>query len=224
MFPDPGYVFLVNRGPVAEWDFILVRPKKNDKYVPGKSYYLSFDIPAAQEVPDPASRYASILDLPAFDPTSVAGLIRNPPQNVTPIFFVRYLRKFYGPLKRIKVNRKSGSEAIDSLQWAPYGDDSSIYEFAEEDLPKYKLDKVSYRHPNPDDEPIARNPIYLLTGPVTAVRSERTHDRLSPAELAEWYLRWRGMPSVPEDLLKVFRTRSGPSRRPDARNHSPALP
>ncbi len=53
LFPDPGYVFLVNRGTVVEWDFILLRPKKNDKYYPGKSFYLSFDIPFPLETAAP---------------------------------------------------------------------------------------------------------------------------------------------------------------------------
>jgi energy-coupling factor transporter ATP-binding protein EcfA2 len=206
LFPDPGYVFLVNRGQVLEWDFIIVRPKKNDKYYPGKSFYLSFDIPFALETAFPNCNFASVLDVSVFDPAAVNGIIRSPSQNVLPVFYVRYLRKLFGPLKRVKLNRKSGGEALDSIQWAPYGDDHSVYEFAEEELAKYRLEKHTYRHSNPDDEAVGRTPIYMLTGHVQTAKSEKAHDRLSASDLAEWFLRWRDMPAVPENLIKVFRT------------------
>ncbi len=206
LFPDPGYVFLVNRGQVFEWDFILVRPKKNDKYYPGKSFYLSFDIPFQLETVNPDCKYASVLDVPVFDPAAVNGIIRSPIQNVTPVFYARHQLKYYGPLKRVKVNRKSGGEALDSIQWSSYSDDHSVYEFAEEELYKHRLERHTYRHVNPDNEGVARAPIYLLTGPVLTAKSEKAHDRLSAAELAEWYLRWREMPAVDEKLIKVFRT------------------
>ncbi len=206
LFPDPGYVFLVNRGNVFEWDYILVRPQKNDKYYPGKSFYLSFNIPNPLEMVTSDCRYATVLDVPVFDPAAVNGIIRSPSQNVTPIFYARCQRKYFGPLKRVKVNRKSGGEGIDSIQWAPCGDDHSVYEFAEDDLPKYRLERHSYRHSNPDDEDVARTAMFILTGPVLTAKSDKVHDRLSPAELAEWYLRWREMPDVPENLLKAFRT------------------
>jgi energy-coupling factor transporter ATP-binding protein EcfA2 len=206
LFPDPGYVFLVNRGQVFEWDFILVRPKKNDKYYPGKSFYLSFDIPLPLETVAADCKYASVLDVSVFDPAAINGIIRTPIQNVTPVFYARYQRRYFGPLRRVKVNRKSGGEAIDSIQWASYSDDHSVYEFAEEELPRYRLERHVYRHANPDDEGVARSPLYLLTGPVLTAKSDKAHDRLSAAELAEWYLRWREMPMVDEKLIKVFRT------------------
>lgn len=205
LFPDPGYVFLVNRGSVVEWDWILLRPKKNDKYVPGKSFYLSFDIPNPLEQPRPEDRVASVLDVPAFDPAAPTGLIRSPAQNVLPVFYARHNRRLYGPLKRLKVNRKTGGDAIDSLQWAPLAEDSSVYEFGEDDLPRYGLSKVQYRHENPDDELVGRAPIYLLTGPVTTAKSDRAHDRLSESELAEWFLRWRDLPEIPEGVMKTFK-------------------
>ena len=205
LFPDPGYVFLVNRGAVLEWDFILVRPKKNDKYYTGKSFYLSFDIPNALEVGGFDCKYASVLDVPVFDPAGMTGIIRSPIQNVTPVFYVRYQRKYYGPLKRVKVTRKSSSEVIEQIQWAPYAEDSSVYEFSDDDLTRLRIEKHTYRHPNPDDEPIARNPIYLLTGPVLTAKSDKAHDRLSASELAEWYLRWRNMPILDDEIMKTFR-------------------
>ncbi len=205
LFPDRGNIFLVNRGQVLEWDFVLVRPKPNMQYYPGKSYYLSFDFPAALETAPPDCKYASVLDVPVFDPAAVNGIIRTPAQNVTPVFYARYQRKLFGPLRRVKVNRRSGSDAIDSIQWAPLGDDHTVYEFTEEELPKHKLERLTFRHPNLDNEAVAANPIYLLSGPVLTAKSDKVHDRLSPAELAEWYLRWRDMPEVPDNLMKVFR-------------------
>jgi energy-coupling factor transporter ATP-binding protein EcfA2 len=206
LFPDPGYVFLVYRGQAVEWDFVLVRPERNEKYYPGKSKYLSFAMPTVLEAVPPDCKYASVLDVPAFDPTAINGVIRAPAQNVTPVFYARAQRKLFGPLKRVKVNRRSDGEAIDSIQWAPYGDDSSVYEFAEEDLARHRLERHAYRHANPDDEAVARNPIYLLTGPVLTAKSDKAHDRLSPAELAEWFLKSQALPAVPENLIKTFRS------------------
>ena len=48
-------------------------------------------------------------------------------------------------------------------------------------------------------------PIRLLAGPVWKVTSTRVHDRLSDAQLAEWYLRCE-IGDVPEPLLKTLRT------------------
>ncbi len=205
LFPDPGYVFLVNRGSVVEWDWIIVRPKKNDKYVPGKSFYLSFDIPNPIEHAGPETRVASVIDVPNFDPAAPSGLIRTPIQNPLPVFYARHNRRLFGPLKRVKVNRKAGSDVIDSIQWAPLSEDSSIYEFGEDDLPRYGLTKLQYRHDNPDDEPVGRSPIYVVAGPVTTAKSDRAHDRLSPQELAEWFVRWRELPEIPESLMKTFK-------------------
>jgi energy-coupling factor transporter ATP-binding protein EcfA2 len=206
VFPDRGNIFLVNRGQVLEWDFLLVRPKENLQYYPGKSYFLSFDFPNALETVSTDCKYASVLDVSVFDPAAVNGIIRTPSQNVTPVFYARFQRKLFGPLRRVKVNRRSGSDAIDSIQWAPLGDDHTVYEFAEEELAKHKLERHTFRHPNLDNEAVAANPIYLLSGPVLTAKSDRVHDRLSPSELAEWYLRWREMPEVPENLMKAFRT------------------
>ncbi len=206
LFPDPGYVFLVNRGEVIEWDFILVRPKRNDKYYQGKSYYLSFDIQTNLESVLPDFKVASVLDVTTFDPAAVNGLIRLPGQNVSPVFYVRHQLRYYGPLKRVKVNRRPGGDGLDSIQWTSFSEDHSVYEFAESDLAKHKLERLTFKHENRDDEAVARNPIYLLSGPVMTARSEKAHDRLSAADLAEWYLRWREMPMVDEKLIKVFRT------------------
>jgi energy-coupling factor transporter ATP-binding protein EcfA2 len=206
IFPDRGNIFLVNRGQVLEWDFVLVRPKPNMQYYPGKSYYLSFDFPNALETAPADCKYAGVLDVPVFDPAAVNGIIRTPAQNATPVFYARFQRKLFGPLRRVKVNRRSGSDAIDSIQWAPLGDDHTVYEFTEEELPRHKLERHTFRHPNPDNEAVAANPIYLLSGPVLTAKSDKVHDRLSPSELAEWYLRWREMPEVPENLMKVFRS------------------
>lgn len=203
VFPDPGYVFLVNRGNVVEWDWILVRPKKNDKYVPGKSFFLSFDIQSPYEYIGPDTKVASVLDVPGFDPANSS--IRTPTQNVLPVFFARSAGKLFGPLKRVKVNRKPGSEAIETIQWSPLGEDSSVYEFGEEELTRYGLKKITYRHPNPDDEVVARDPIMLVIGQVLSARSSRAHDRLPAQELAEWFVRLRNILDVPEEVLRKFR-------------------
>jgi hypothetical protein len=208
-FPNPGYVFLVNRGELNAWDFVRLRPVQNVRYKhvnPRECFFITRAAPAVMEVPAADCHCAVILDVTLFDPAASASLIRRPKQNVTPVFFVRNAQqKIFGPLRRVQVNR-SGDVAPDSIQWSALGKDNIFYEFTAEDLKRRNLQLVSYKHPEPDLNQVVNEPIELLVGPVLTATSDKAHDRLPPAELAEWYLRWRDQPEVPDGVLKTLRT------------------
>ncbi len=47
-FPNPGYIFLVNRGELTAWDFVRIRPGLNKKYKNAslrECYYISMSTP-----------------------------------------------------------------------------------------------------------------------------------------------------------------------------------
>jgi hypothetical protein len=207
-FPNPGYIFLVNRGELRAWDYVRIRPLPNLRYKdanPRECYFIARATPPVLEDADDC-RCAVLLDVPAFDPARADSVLRSPRQNVTPIFYARNAQgRMFGPLRRVQVNR-TGEETLDSIQWAPAGRDSLVYEFTAEDLTKQDLQLLSYEHPESGLNEVVHRPIHLLAGPVLTATSGRPHDRLAPAQLAEWYLRWRDLPEVPEELLKTFRT------------------
>jgi hypothetical protein len=208
-FPNPGYVFLVNRGELNAWDFVRLRPVQNVRYKhinPRECFFITRAAPAVMDVPAADCHCAVILDVTLFDPAASASLIRRPKQNATPVFFVRNAQqKIFGPLRRVQVNR-SGDVAPDSIQWAAVGKDNIFYEFTADDLKRRGFQLVTYKHPEPDLNQVVKEPIELIIGPVLSATSEKAHDRLPPAELAEWYLRWRDQPEVPESILKTLRT------------------
>jgi hypothetical protein len=208
IFPNPGYIFLVHRGELRAWDFVRIRPMQNARYKhanPRECYYIARSTPQPLDTPDDV-RCAVVLDVPLFDPGRSDGTIRNPRQNATPVFFVRNSGgRLFGPLRRAQVNR-TGNETLDSIQWVPASKDSLIYEFTADDLKKQGLQLVTYEHPESELNEVVHHPIHLVAGPVVTATSVRPHDRLAPAQLAEWYLRWRDLPEIPEDLVKTFRT------------------
>lgn len=212
VFPDPGYVFLVNRGVLREWDWVLLHPQRNEKYTPGKSQYLAFETPTlvkdatSDAVVPYDTRIASVLDVNSFDPHEPKGVIRNPHQNVLPIFFTRVGKKIYGPLRRVALHRKIDVlGVIDSIEWEPYGSSNELSEFAEDQLGQYKLELRTYIHENPDDEFVARNPIHVLLGPVLTAKSDKMHDRLPQQKLIDWFVEWSKMTPIPNDVLKTLR-------------------
>jgi hypothetical protein len=206
-FPNPGYIFLVNRGELSGWDYVLLRPDLNRRYKhqnQRECYYIARGTPTALEAVGD-SRFAVLLDVPAFDPLTATSVLRNPLQNVTPAFFVRNAAgKIFGPLRRVQVSR-GGTEALEAIQWAACREDSVIYEFTLEGLGRQGIRLVTYEHPEPELNDVVRRPIRLLIGSVLAATSEKMYDRLSEAQLADWFLRFRELPEVPEDLLKTLK-------------------
>ena len=209
VFPNPGYIFLVNRGELTAWDYVRIRPVENARYKhanPRECYYIARGTPQVLDIPSTPCNFAVVLDVAGFDPVTAGSQIRNPSQNVTPWFFVRNAQqRIFGPLRRLQLSR-TGLETLDGIQWAPWREDSVVYEFSAETLKKQGLKIETYSHPESDLNEVVRRPIHLLIGSVLTAVSEKVYDRLSDAQLAEWYLRWSDVPDVPEALLKAFRT------------------
>src|SRR5262249_34875618 len=84
-FPDPAYVFLLKRGSLVAWDYVRLRPSHNYQHTEGKARYISGP-PLMLEEPGPDHRFATLLEVRSFDPVTTPSLLRNPVQNVTPIF------------------------------------------------------------------------------------------------------------------------------------------
>src|SRR5687768_15700278 len=52
-FPNAGYIFLVNRGELAAWDFVRIKPGTNKKYKNAnlrECYYIAMSTPEALDV------------------------------------------------------------------------------------------------------------------------------------------------------------------------------
>ena len=110
-FPNPGGIFLVNRGECRVWDYVVTTPRTNEQYKNKNfrdCYYVAF---GGTEPYDPAPdqcKVAVVLDVPNFNIITSDNVIRNPSQNVTPIFFIRDdQHRIFGPLKRTLVQLDS---------------------------------------------------------------------------------------------------------------------
>lgn len=208
LFPNPGYIFLVNRGELTSWDFVRIRPDLNKKYRNAslrECYYVAMSTPAVLDGPTPDLPVAIVLEVVNFDPMGTSNVIRNPAQGVTPVFFVRNVQqKIYGPLLRTQVVR-SRMDTIDAIHWEPCNKEGIVYEFSPDDLKKLNINQVAYEHPEKELNQVVEQTFTLLAGPVYSATSSKAYDRLPDPQLAEWYLRWREMPEVPEDLIRAFR-------------------
>jgi energy-coupling factor transporter ATP-binding protein EcfA2 len=204
-FPNPGAIFLVNRGDRHVWDWVIITPKVNELYRNSKlrdCYYIGLGIPEIYE-PDSDVRVASVIDVPHFNIQNPENIIRRPHQSVTPLFFIRDdYQRMYGPLLRTQVVLDS-TERLEAIHWVPWGGES-VYEFTQERLNLAGCKLVSYQHPDPPNEVVQR-PIHFLTGPVSRVTSVRVHDRISDSQLAEWYFKSQGIAGVPDELLKTLK-------------------
>ncbi len=207
-FPNPGYIFLVNRGELTAWDFVRIRPGLNKKYKNAslrECYYISMSTPQILEGFTADLPVAMLIEVANFDPQTTSSVIRNPQQGVTPVFFVRNVQqRIYGPLLRTQVTR-SRMDTLDAIQWEPCGKDGIIYEFSLEDLKRHGIQLLNYEHPERELNQVVEQPFTLLAGPVSTATSSKSFDRIPEAQLAEWYLRWKDMPEVPEELTQVFR-------------------
>ncbi len=103
-FPNPGAVFLMNRGSLKTWDFISLRPRQNERYKDASErdcYFIPARQPELITSPSQLERVAVILDAPSFDLEGTARQILTPRHNVTPYFFVQKNQTIYGPLVRV---------------------------------------------------------------------------------------------------------------------------
>src|SRR5262245_335726 len=201
-FPNPGAVFLLNRSDRRVWDFVVIAPKQNEQYKNRSlrdCYFIGVGTPEPFDPPADQARVASVLDVPHFNIQNPENVVRRPHQNVTPLFFIRDdLQRVYGPLQRTQLVR-DGMDRIDAIHWAAFSGES-VYEFTLERLAQAGCKLVSYQHPDAPNEVVQR-PIHFLVGPVSRVSSVRVHDRISDAQLAEWYFKTQGNADVPENVL-----------------------
>ena len=208
-FPNPGYIFLVNRGELTAWDFVKIKPGLNKKYKNAslrECYYIAMSTPEVLDASAPELPVAMLIEAANFDPQTTSNIIRNPTQGVTPIFFVRNAQhRIFGPLVRTQIVR-GRTDAIDAIHWEPYGKDGILYEFTLDELAKQSVKLVNYEHPEKELNQVVEQPFAMLAGPITKATSSRAFDRIPDAQLAEWFLRYRDMPEVSDDLIRVFRT------------------
>src|SRR5262245_27271015 len=208
-FPNPGYIFLVNRGELTSWDFVRIKPGLNKKYKNSslrECYYISMSTPQVLEGASPDLPAALLIEVANFDPSHTASVIRNPQQGVTPVFFVRNVQqRIYGPLLRTQVVR-TRMDTLDAVHWEPVGKDGIIYEFSIDELKRQNIQHLTYEHPEKELNQVVEQPFSLLAGPILSVTSTKAFDRIPDAQLSEWYLRWREMPEASEDLIRVFRS------------------
>src|SRR6476620_1219824 len=69
-FPNPGYIFLVNRGELAAWDFVKIKPGLNKKYKNAslrECYYIAMSTPEALDATAADLPVAVLLDVTNFD-------------------------------------------------------------------------------------------------------------------------------------------------------------
>jgi|GEM_PF-2147545 len=208
-FPNPGAIFLTARGDLNVWDYILVRPTNNLKYSnasPRDCFFIPRRAPTPLDVPPSDCRFAVLLDVPFFDPVETSGLIRNATQGVTPLFFVRDLnQKIFGPLTRVRTIRTE-YDTLSAIQWAPYGEDSVIYEFTAETLWSKDLKIVKYEHPDGNLNEVLKEPINMIVGPVLTATSSKAYDRVPEIQLADWYGRWQNLEEYAEPVHKFFKS------------------
>ncbi|MBX7104052.1 MAG: hypothetical protein K1X57_08215 [Gemmataceae bacterium] len=208
-FPNPGYVFLVNRGDLRGGDFVRVQPSENIQK-PYKMTDCAFVIKGMVTPVDPAGlRVATVLEVPGFEPDG-EPVIRRPEQSVTPLFFVRNGTKTYGPLRREQLLTGANEGIYEALHWSAAGRDHVFYEFSSQSLKQLGLTEMTYT-PAPVAEvynEVIRKPFHLLLGPVDRVTSSHPHDRLPEALLAEWYLKTQKIEDVPPEVVQRLRSSS----------------
>lgn len=208
-FPNPGYVFLVNRGDLRGGDFVRVQPSENIQK-PYKMTDCAYVIKGTvTPLEGPGLRVATVLEVQGFDPEG-EPVIRRPEQPVTPIFFIRNGSKTYGPMCRERLLTGQHEGAYEALHWSAAGRDHVFYEFAPGMLKALGVTEAVYE-PSPVAEvynEVIRRPFRLLLGPVDKVTSSHPHDRLPEALLAEWYLKSQKVEDVPPELVQRLRSAS----------------
>ncbi len=122
-FPNPGAIFLVNRGERRIWEFVVITPKENELYRNSKlrdCYYIGLGVPEPFDPPGDAHAVASVLYVPHFNIQNSDNIIRRPHQGVTPLFFIRDdYQRLYGPLKRVQTVLDA-MDRLEAIHWAPW--------------------------------------------------------------------------------------------------------
>jgi hypothetical protein len=207
-FPNPGAIFLMSRGSLNTWDFIVLRPRRNDRYKDSGErdcFFLLPRQPTAISNPSQAETVAVVLDHPTFDLHASTRQIVNPRHNVTPLFYVVRSGTYYGPLLRTQT-QLSPMDDVQRIDWSAARDDGVVYEFTRDELIGQGVKLMQYSHPNPSLNRVLEAPILLAVGKVRKAASGRPRDAMPAAKLIEWYLqRCPGLEVTPA-LMSALKT------------------
>jgi hypothetical protein len=207
-FPNPGAIFLMSRGNLETWDFIVVRPRKNDRYKDAGErdcYYLYPRQPVAVNAPTQTETVAVVLDHPTFDLHSNLRQLVNPRHNVTPLFYVLRAGTYYGPLLRTQT-QLSQMDDVQRIDWSPFRDDGVVYEFTRDELTGQGIRLMTYSHPNPSLNRVLHSSILVAVGKVRTAASGRPRDAMPAAKLIEWYLQHCPTLEITPALMSSLKT------------------
>lgn len=207
-FANAGAVFLMNRGTLNAWDYILVKPRWNDRYknaMDRDCCYIPGRAPELLETASQSENIAVVLNHPAFDPDSTSRQLLNPRYNVTPLFFIQKNQSYYGPFIREGV-ALSSMDDVQRIDWRAAREDGIIYEFTRDEMTLQNLRLVTYTHPEPSLNRVLETPIQFAFGPVLKATSGRPKDALPEAALIDWYLQHCPTVEVPLGILSSMKS------------------
>lgn len=216
-FANPGAVFLTSRGNLNAWDFVILRPRPNDRYMHQNErdcYYISDKPPEPLTNPKQASTIAVVLSHPTFELSLGTTQIANPRHNVTPIFYVQKDQVFIGPFVR-EAAPLTLMDDVQRIDWRPAQEDWVVYEFTAAELKHNGIQLVKYSHPEPSLNRVINSAIQFALGNVVTATSGSPRDTLSGPQLLDWYLQ-RCPTEVPTQMLASLRGafRAGPGDEP----------
>lgn len=212
-FPNPGFIFLLNRGSLASWDYVSVRPQENAKYTdskPREAYYLCPRTPDAFSESPSHHRVAAIVDLDVSEIALDKRRFDLPSISATPIFFARDGRRLiFGPFELVS-NNPGRFGSLDSISWKPRRADSIVFQFTEPELLAKGVKIERYSHPNPDYDIVIRNPHTFIIGDVSSLESAVPFDLVPERDLIEWFFRHPAVPAKElQTSMELFRQFAG---------------
>src|SRR5262245_58488145 len=206
-FANAGAIFLMNRGTLNAWDFILVRPRRNERYrnaMDRDCCYIPGRPPELLQSPAQSENVAVVLNHPAFDLDSPSRQVLNPRHGVTPLFFVQKNHTVYGPLVRDAV-ALSAMDDVQRIDWRAARDDGVVYEVTHDERTALGIRLFTYAHPDPALNRVLEVPIQLAVGPVRKAATNHARDALPEAALIDWYLQRCPTLEVPLATLAALR-------------------
>ena len=207
-FPNPGAVFLLSRSQFKTWDFVILRPRRNDQYKDDSDracYYIPGRTPDIVTSPAQMEKVAVIVNHPTFDIESSARHLLNPLYNVTPYFLVQKNDKYYGPLQCVQRQHSATEEDIQRIDWRAVREDGIVYEFTLGELLRLGLKLFEYRHPDAYLNRVISSPITVAFGEVAKLASNKPCDTLTDAGIIEWYLqRCQGL-EIPSSYMTTLK-------------------
>jgi hypothetical protein len=207
-FPNPGAVFLTNRGGMNTWDYVILRLRQNLQYKNERDrecYYITRIQPEVLQLPDQLESVAIVLDHTTFDLNFNNRQIQNPAHNVTPYFFVRKVDTYFGPMVRERSQLSSSTDDMQRIDWRPSCNDGIVFEFTKAELAAQGIRLIEYRHPAPYRNRILEVPIEMALGKVRHARSNKAHDTLPLPALMDWFIQRSDSTKVSPEILTSIR-------------------